>query len=376
MAKEALKKNNVFDYLEWRGDLSFKESEFNEVDALILTILSYLDYSCTKGGRIVTLESAIRCCKVQPEKIRYNGSATDLMRITLDLAIKAAKSARFAGTYVSDYENTVSEEREMQFSAVNFILKDNTVFTAFRGTDVSLVGWKEDFNLTFMDRIPSQLEAEKYAERIHNRFNRPMRIGGHSKGGNVAVWAGAHLSESGKKKLIQIYDNDGPGFSRSFINSPEYRDISEKVITFIPESSIIGVMMEKEDYITIKSSEVSVRQHIPFSWMVTGTQFVRAENRTNIGKSGEQLIEAWLESMSLEERKEFSDILYELATASDEKTIGEEDSNTLKLIRAAVKKYRIMDSSKRAAVKSGVSKLRKHVGEIAGERIRNIFTGR
>ena len=206
---------------------------------------------------------------------------------------------------------------EMQLDAVSFLIPDGTLFCAFMGTDRSLVGWKENLNLSFMDAVPAQTGAVAYVEDMARHCpDRPLRIGGHSKGGNLAAYAALHIDGALQRtRLLDTYNNDGPGFRKDVTDTEEYRRVAAKLHTYIPASSIVGVLLEHtEDYTVVASSSRAVMQHEPLTWTVQGRQFVRCPERSELGKASDDVLRQWIASMSRQEREEFSESLYDMLT--------------------------------------------------------------
>ena len=225
----------------------------------------------------------------------------------------AAETARFRDVSLFAFESLHDEAQQMQFAAVSFLLPDGSVYVAYRGTDMTIVGWQEDFNMSFLSAVPAQLKATEYAEaRACPR--RPLRIGGHSKGGNLAAWAAVHLDEKlQRKRLIAAYNNDGPGFSRDLVNEPCYQAVADRLFTFIPASSIVGVLLEHaEDYEVVDSTARSIMQHEPLSWCVEGPHFVHLGQRSQLGQMSDDVLREWLDSVSQEDREAFCDALYSI----------------------------------------------------------------
>lgn len=211
------------------------------------------------------------------------------------------------------------EEKEMQFDAVSYLLPDDTLFVAFMGTDTSLVGWKEDFNMSFLSAVPAQERAAAYTVEMAAACRRcKLRIGGHSKGGNLAAWAAIHIPENlQKRRLLAAYNNDGPGFSHDMVDSEAYRRVADKLHTYVPESSIVGVLLEHaEDYAVIDSSNRSIMQHEPLSWNVLGARFIRLGERSQMGKLSDDVLRQWIGSMTPQEREQFSDALFDVLSLS------------------------------------------------------------
>ena len=194
---------------------------------------------------------------------------------------KAGKSQRFKNVEIAAFVAKYDHENEEQFSAVTFVLNQGgllekqQVFVAFRGTDDTIVGWKEDFNLAFLDKVPAQEDASAYLTRAALSFKKAeLFIGGHSKGGNLALYAAAHLEEKAKKNLFAVYNFDGPGFSQETLDSDEFFSIKTKVHSVYPQFSIVGMLFHHYDsYKIVQSDEKLVMQHNPFSWFTLATEF-------------------------------------------------------------------------------------------------------
>jgi len=347
---------NVLDYLRWRGDLTLAQSEFNEVDNLILCILAYLNLSCASGNTVLTLREAAEAVEALPEDDFMRGPDV-IGTQALDLIAAASESRRFCDLKLTGQVDLVDPEEELQFSAVTFLLPDETVFVAIRGTDNTLVGWKEDFNMSFTDGVPAQLHAAEYMKTIMVQTDQPIRIGGHSKGGNLAVWAAAHQISEHKHRILQIYNNDGPGFSEGFLESPEYLDIREKISSFVPESSAVGVMMAHDEYTTIKSSESNVMQHAPFSWIVEGTRFIYSEDRSRTGEAFEKLLANWLHALTPEEREQLVDDMYAIIASSEMKTIRDLDDNKLEVFRKIRRTFKELGREKQMMLLATIQKM-------------------
>lgn len=350
------KKTNVFDYLEWRGDLSFTQSSFNEIDALIFSIFAYLDFSCVKENEIVFFKDAVKYINQMPDNVKYNGPNI-IMHSVVDLANMAAKTARFQDIGVFGFSTKIDEVQEIQFAAVTFLLSDQTIFLSFRGTDNTLIGWKEDLNMCFIDGIPSQIAAEKYADDITYKLNMPLRLGGHSKGGNLSIWVSTHLPEETQKNILKIYSNDAPGFSEDFFKYDKYLNIRDKIISFVPESSIVGVLMEHDKYTTICSSNPSLLQHDPFSWLVSGTHFIYDDTRSISGRQFERVINSWLSSMSVKEREELVENVYDIFSSSHAKTLDDLDKSKIKALFSMQKTFREMGIKKQTQLIKSLSKM-------------------
>ena len=340
----------VFDYLKWRGDLTFAQSEFNEVDNLILCIVSYINFK--KISRLWSTDPVDAmamgevCAFLTDEDEQLGLSDEDY----IPLMRAAAETKRFGEVKLFAYESRCDDVKEMQFNAVSFLLPDNSVFVTFMGTDRSFAGWKEDFNMSFLEAVPAQVRATEYAEEIAAACpDRMLRIGGHSKGGNLAAWAAVHISEELQNRMIAAYNNDGPGFGKGFLEREEYQRVEEKIHTYIPESSIVGVLLEHaEDYAVIDSNNRAVMQHEPLSWSVLGTQFVHLGKRSQLGQLSDGVLQEWIGSMSPQDREEFSEALFEILSLSGKvRTLDDLRSGGLAGGAALVKGYIGADEKKK-----------------------------
>ena len=307
----------VFDYLRWRGDLTFAQDGFNEVDNLVLCIITYLNFRRFPELRTRDAEQAVSLRDIAPRLLPEDEQQGLSPNDYIPLLKLAAESRRFGGVRLFGYEAVRDEAREMQLDALSFLVPDGTLFCAFMGTDRSLVGWKENLNLSFMDAVPAQIGAVEYVEDMAWHCpERPLRIGGHSKGGNLAAYAAMHIPERLQRtRLLDAYNNDGPGFRKDVTDTEEYRRVAKKLHTYIPASSIVGVLLEHtEDYTVIASNSHAVMQHEPLTWGVEGRQFLRREARSELGKASDDVLREWIASMSREEREEFSTALFDMLT--------------------------------------------------------------
>lgn len=313
---EKIAVTTVFDYLRWRGDLTFAQDAFNEVDNLILCIIAYLNFRRFPELRSRDADKAVLMSDIVPRMTAEDEQQGLSPNNYIPLMKLAAESCRFAPVRLFGYETVRDETREMQLDALSFLLPDGTLFCAFMGTDRSLVGWKENLNLSYMDVVPAQIGAVEYVEDMAWRCpERPVRIGGHSKGGNLAAYAAIHIPEALQARMLDAYNNDGPGFRRDVTDTAEYRRIAAKLHTYIPAASIVGVLLEHtEDYTVVASSSRAIMQHEPLTWGVLGSRFIRQEARSEFGKASDDVVREWLASLSPQERKEFSNALFDMFT--------------------------------------------------------------
>lgn len=337
----------VADYLTWRGDIPFSVDPFNEVDNLVLCIISYINFRrfpelLTRNPReAVSLRDI--CQKLTQEDEQLGLSQLSYIPV----AQQAAQTERFAGTRMFAFEDR--SDQETQFAAVSFLLPDKSVFVAFRGTDTSLVGWKEDFNMSYLESVPAQVRAAEYTAEIMRlcRFHK-VRIGGHSKGGNLSVYAAVKAPAAVQDRIVQVYNNDGPGFAKPLVGTPEHTRVADRILTVVPQSSVVGQLLEHEQNVEIVRSDAEgMLQHDGFSWQVVGDHFIHLDGFSREGKVIDETLESWEESLGPKQREAFADALYTVLTASGAKTLSDLNGDKLKSAVTMLKTYSNLDRETR-----------------------------
>ena len=313
---------SMLDYIAWRGDLSFSSSAPNEVDALIFSTLSYIPFRGSverNPEKPVLLRQAAREFFDIPDPEGYIRTQNDL-----ELLKAAGESQRFGNIRIAEYRKIFIKERDTQFAAVTFLLDDGSIFISFRGTDNTLVGWKEDFSMCFRREIPSQKLAKQYLQDVLMDHSGPVRVSGHSKGGNVAVYAVSQSVPVIRERILEVYNQDGPGFSEAFLEDPGYRQILPILHTQVPQSSVIGMILNRAEPIAIvKSNQSGIMQHGPFSWEVQGNRLVAVDSLSGNSIFLQLTIKNWLLGMDMETRVRMVDMLFDLLTSGDVEVTGD-----------------------------------------------------
>lgn len=342
---------NILDYLDWRGDIPLKVSPFNEIDNLIMSVLSYVDIDDivpdTKTGGYITIhDAAIRFFETHTEnELKENRSFISHTYLVLE---HLKDSERFKNARLCKFESLTDAKKEMQFAAMHIMLDDGTTYISFRGTDDSLVGWKEDFNMSYKMPVPSQLAAKEYLNKTVHFGLRKYRIGGHSKGGNLAVYAAVECEDRIKNRIINVYSNDGPGFLKGMIESEKYKMMESRIVSIIPESSIIGLLMEhSEDYVIVRSNQIGIMQHDALSWNVVGTKFITLNNLSSEATLLNQTLMNWLNEIDDTKRELFIDAVYNVLISTGATKLSELNTINLKRVNAIVKGFTELDSESR-----------------------------
>lgn len=330
---------NIMDYISWRGDLSFEQAQFNEVDNLILACFSYVNLD---GISAVTKQKGIGLKKLTKEFMKLHTmkeleADKSFIRLAPFMMMEMAKSVRFGKCVVRNYVNDIVTEAEQQFAAMEIVLEDGTSYVSFRGTDDTIIGWKEDFNLS-TGVVPAQKRAIEYLQKISEHTDGMLRVGGHSKGGNLAIY-GSVMCKSAHEKILEIYSNDGPGFSREFQELPETKEMMPKIIRIIPEYSIIGTILEHEkEPVIVASSSKGLLQHDGFSWEVQGPALVRRDSLNKTALRFIEILHKWIDGMDMEQKRLLIEDLFATLQASGYENLSEVQSGGLKSLAAMVKR--------------------------------------
>ncbi|NBK97427.1 MAG: DUF2974 domain-containing protein [Erysipelotrichia bacterium] len=351
---------NMLSYLHWRNDITFQERAFNEVDALILSQLAYVEWEGIVGSDPITLEKACQKFYVlhddEDMKKRYSYS------VRIPRLIKALQNTqRFKNVKLKNYETVFDEVKEIQYAAITFVLPDGTLFVAYRGTDTSMLGWKEDMKMTYLDEIPSHHLALHYLEHIFDdlsvttsffglrrKMNYPkVYLGGHSKGGNLAMYAGICAKDI-HEHIEKIFNFDGPGFRESFYEQHEYQQIINKIVAYLPQSSMIGrLLVHKEKRVIMQAYEKGLSQHDAFCWKAGYDGFVKADHLSEESNQTKQYIEEKLLSKSDEQKKVFIDLVFTMFDKLKINTINDLSELGIKQGVSGIKELSTMSSDER-----------------------------
>lgn len=304
---------NILTYLKWRGDLAFAERPFCEADNLALSELAYLDLAGivpeVSEEKSITLQEASVLFYSQNRSSKCgDGPPEDYLAVM-------ASSNRYRAVRLSCFYEELDKATGTDFCALHIELEDDSFYVAFRGTSDSLIGWREDFSMSFQ-LMPSQTIAAKYLETTMNRENGRYRVGGHSKGGNLAAYAAMMLPECKQEQIIEIYSNDGPGLCPDIVEMERYHGISHKLIRIVPEFSVIGALFERETPTKIVKSDASgFLQHDGMTWQIEGDHFCTVPTRSAEAEYYNHIFDQWIESATLEQRKSFTNDLFDALEA-------------------------------------------------------------
>lgn len=301
----------IFDYLDQVAYDSIYDTPFNELDMLMLTELTYLPFD-----QIVSDQMSPDCtCRLleAAEKVPQDLSML-VTKNRLKLLEKAASSTRFKNIKLMGYVNDIDPDVQKQFAAMVFKIKPDSYILTFRGTDDSIIGWKEDFHMTYMDQVPAQKTAVNYLRKAMDALPGQFILTGHSKGGNLASYAASQIEPEYQERIQSIYSYDAPGLNHSVITSQGYQTISDKIKRYIPQGSIVGMMLEtpKQAQIVKSTAIGGLAQHDTFTWQIADQTFVLLDNLNPDSLQVDKTLKNWVDSVSDEELKDFFDLFFGL----------------------------------------------------------------
>lgn len=354
---------NIVDYVRQQGDNNFWRLPFNEVDSLVLATMCYAELVQTPFGKINNFNCTIG-------ELNDLVDAQNISRLMwsrkrgIDLLHQAGKSHRFGSVLIHDFCRRISTNQQKQFTAMTFTLNTDLGYIdyiGFQGTDDTLIGWKEDFNMSFTTPIPSQIEAVRYINHIASQSDNLLIIGGHSKGGNLAVYGGLKSSAKIRNRIIAIYDHDGPGFLPGTFTADDKRHMSKRIHKTVPEGALVGLLMEDQlkKYTVVKSDAHSVFQHDSLTWQVNGTKLVAADNVNRTARYTRRVISRWLSQLPMEQRRQVIDQLFDILDESGQETIPGLRKYLAKNLSAIIKRIKSADPAVYTAVSNVIKLLAK-----------------
>ena len=349
---------NLFDYVNWRGDIPMSVDPFNEVDNLLLSALVYSPF-----GGIIPDNGSISLYSLNiafwnKYTIADIKSVNPALKYAPRLLKKISESRRFRNVRACSFTEELNAIDQCQFAAMTFMLEDGTCYAAFRGTDDTIIGWREDLNLSYMAMTRGQEYAVAYMDRVFAGSSQFIRIGGHSKGGNLAVYAGMYCLPEIQERIREIYSNDGPGFNRKITSSDDYRRILPKIVKYIPEDSIVGILLDSgTEPVIVKSSSSGISQHSPYTWVVRRNRIIRAEKRSGMSEFIDRTMDDWIDMLDPDSRSIFIEVLFKAIESSGARTISEFTEDPLKSYKAFYKSMKDLPREQRATLLLVLSKL-------------------
>ena len=305
---------NLMDYLDWRGGASFLEEPLNGVDALCLAELSYPEIWQGAAGRLrISLRDAASASFPETQEARYHSMVSAM-----------AESRRFGDVSARRYAGVTDRAIGIQFAAVCFDLPDGTRVVSFRGTDATIVGWREDFAMAYESPVPAQVAAAHYLEQVGTEADR-LILTGHSKGGNLAAYAAVHAPEPVQARIAAVWSFDGPGLDDASLASEGYWRICPRIHSVVPEASLVGLLLGHASRPTVvHSTGTGLYQHDPFTWkLLPPGVWDEAEGTTLLSKVAELSLREGMRRVSPDRRRAVIEKAFRLVEASGAETTAE-----------------------------------------------------
>lgn len=316
-------KNDMLDYIHWRGDLTFEQDPFNEADALLFSMLSYIHFQDVveeDGTEISIQDASEKYFSLHPEKEMEEDNT--FTRYTPLLMKEMAETVRFHDVTLSHFVNMVDLSESIQMSAVVFHLPA-FFFVSYRGTDKTIAGWKEDFNISYT-ATTGQKESVEYLKKVCREVKGDFMTGGHSKGGSFSVYASSFAGYGIQKRLLHAWSFDGPGLQPQLRHEPGYIAIKEKILKYVPEESMIGMIFSEDDELHVfESTAKGPMQHDAFTWKIMGNRMIKAEEVSDLSRYFLTVIQTFLEKTDEDTRAFFIDTLFSFFEATDAMTFEE-----------------------------------------------------
>ncbi|MDE7106427.1 MAG: DUF2974 domain-containing protein, partial [Anaeroplasmataceae bacterium] len=314
---------NILYYVKRYGKKSFDSFPFNEVDGLILSQVAYLNLEHLLPSIDDTMEDVSLLEFLTDERLETVCADTLDRKRNYKLIKLLQKSTRYERLKINYFSNLFRVEEVEQFCAMTFLF-ERFMFVAYRGTDITLLGWKENLNMSYLDVIPSQAEAVRYFKRVASKRNLPIYIGGHSKGGNLAVYAAYCCDEALQDRIMHIYDYDGPGFQSNILDTKEMRRIKNRISKYTCREAMVGILLNhSEDMIFVKTKGLSLFQHDSYNWLIKNGKFRYIKKNSIFSKTFEKTTGDFIESSSIETRKRLLDLLFQISMEDTHSTVLE-----------------------------------------------------
>lgn len=346
---------NIMDYLKMRGDLAFSQDDFNCVDALILSQIVYNNVDGLVSADFkekITMEELNTSFESSKDYEKRCNMGAMINKVTPELLKAAAKTRRFGKMKLSGFVNIIDEKEIKQFSAVTCQIEKDRYIVVYRGTDDTITGWYEDFNLVCLDEIPSQKAACNYLGKAMDALKGSFILTGHSKGGNLAVRAGMSIPAKSIGRLEAVYNYDGPGFPAQVYKSPSFLQIKDRLFSFFPHFCVVGMLFEHTNkYKIVDCAAEGILQHDPFAWKVLGPEFQLMSGFDEISAFVASSFNTWTKSLPIEDRKKFIDTFFDVMLASGVKTNYEIDQNKIVCGGKMIAKLTELSESERKSFK-------------------------
>ena len=343
---------NMLDYIKEFGHVSFEERAFSEIDALVLTELEYLPLekvvpSDENGEDFVTVKEIAEYMQEHKQEL-FDENPMMITEERHEVSQVIADAPRFQSLKFFGVVSVWDKDTTKQFAAVTVEVEPSVRLVVFRGTDETLIGWKEDFLMTYSPLVAAQTDAKEYLAKQASLFDGDLMVSGHSKGGNLAIYAAATQEEDVQLRIVDIFCFDSPGLYRSVLETKGYQNIVPLAMRYIPQDSLVGLMLESEvPYVIVKSNATGAMQHSAMTWEIEDGQFIKMEKLTKNSQLNDQTFKKWTESVSDEELELFWNVFFELLFSVGIDTVNDLYGQFMHYVQEFLKAAGDMDEEKR-----------------------------
>lgn len=335
----------IIDYIREYGDYSFSEKPLGEVDSLVFCQFAYLKFDgLVPGPDDDAPPVSIRQIFESRDYDNLYGDERYREKNT-ELFLAMVHSRRFGSLKINYYVNHIELEKETQFSAVTFQPDEELFYIAYRGTDETIVGWKEDLNLAFSEPVPGQVMSVEYLERSAEKIGKPFYMGGHSKGGNFAVYAAMNCRRDIQNKIVIIFNHDGPGFRPEVKEKGQFDKIEDRIRQTVPHSSLVGMLLSSDgNYRVVESRNFGLAQHDPYSWLIEKDDFQIVKQIYSGRMFVDTTLNDWILSLNQEQMRIFVDTLYDVVKASEADNLIDFTANWKRSIQGIMSAIKNVDA--------------------------------
>ena len=343
---------NMLDYIKEFGHVSFEERAFSEIDALVLTELEYLPLekvvpSDENGENFVTVKEIAEYMQEHKQEL-FDENPMMITQERHEVSQVIADAPRYQSLKFFGVVSEWDKDTTKQFAAVTVEVEPSVRLVVFRGTDETLIGWKEDFLMTYSPLVAAQTDAKEYLAKQASLFDGDLMVSGHSKGGNLAIYAAATQEEDVQLRIVDIFCFDSPGLYRSVLETKGYQNIVPLAMRYIPQDSLVGLMLESEvPYVIVKSNATGAMQHSAMTWEIEDGQFIKMEKLTKNSQLNDQTLKKWTESVSDEELELFWNVFFELLFSVGIDTVNDLYGQFMHYVQEFLKAAGNMDEEKR-----------------------------
>ena len=353
---------NVFGYIDEQSDSLFRDRPFCEVDALVFAWLSYFEIEKLDNKGIdcrgMTLHELAESAEQNIGKFKKPDKLLKLISVLTGawMLKQVSDKTRFKDVRIGRYKTVTDHVNGIQFSVTSYILDTRVEVVSFRGTDTSVAGWKEDCMTTFSHTVPSQDLALEYLNAGDSES--PIILAGHSKGGYLAIYAASECRKDLVPRIEGIYNFDGPGFCFDISETANFNDLKDRIHSYVPGSSIVGMLQRHmDDYVVVSSMNRGVMQHYAFYWKIDGQSFVLRNNRNISSRTMDAAFNQWLDDLSFEDRKALVETIFSILEESGVKYFDEFSTAGFARIRAVISKMHNMDPHTKKMIRAFFGKL-------------------